>query len=327
MVARMIDAHRLRVWRAVVASGSVQAAARHLGFTPSTVSQHVQQLQRETRLVLAERVGRGLRPTPAGLALAAEAERLEIETQRLEAVVADLRQGRSHELAVSCAASVAQSWMPRVASRLQRELPGVVLEVSINEPHEGRGRRTPDIAVRSRPPHADGTPDDRAPEGYTEHPLTVEDFVVVVPADSPLAGQRSVRMSQLASEPWIDNVVYEQSPTVRILLTAAQAAGFTPRWSARCDDHLAAVGLVAAGHGVTAFPTLAAWGPMTGTVTLPLTDPTPRRELVAWQRGATAHTRASRIALEALIEVARGAGRRAQTQMMSGSTRRSRPTR
>ena len=55
----MIDVQRLRVFRAVVASGSVQAAADHLGYTPSAVSQHLTALQRETGLVLFEKAGLG----------------------------------------------------------------------------------------------------------------------------------------------------------------------------------------------------------------------------------------------------------------------------
>src|SRR5687767_12420974 len=51
-IAGMLDVHRLRVFRAVVASGSVHAAATHLGYTASAVSQHVSALQRETGLVL-----------------------------------------------------------------------------------------------------------------------------------------------------------------------------------------------------------------------------------------------------------------------------------
>ena len=44
----MLDVHRLRVFRSVVASGSIQAAAVNLGYTASAVSQHVSALQRET---------------------------------------------------------------------------------------------------------------------------------------------------------------------------------------------------------------------------------------------------------------------------------------
>ncbi|WP_109473221.1 LysR family transcriptional regulator [Ornithinimicrobium cavernae] len=298
----MIDPHKLRVWRAVVASGSIQAAARHLGYTPSTISQHVQQLQRETRLVLTERVGRGLQPTAAGLTLATEAEQVLNALQRLNAVVIDLREGRAHELAISCAASVAQEWIPTIARRLQESLPGIVLAVNINEPHEGPGRRTPDIIVRSVPVQDEPAP----PEGHQRHELRVEDFVVVLPVDSPLAAQEVVRLGELADAPWIDNLVYEGNPTMEILLRACGAAGFAPRWSARCDDHRAASGLVATGIGVTALPALAARQLPADTVARRLVDPTPQRRLVAWQRTSTAHTTASRLALGALQDLALG---------------------
>ena len=64
----MLDVHRLRVFRSVVASGSIQAAATNLGYTPSAVSQHVTALQRETGLALISRVGRGIEPRRDGVA-------------------------------------------------------------------------------------------------------------------------------------------------------------------------------------------------------------------------------------------------------------------
>ena len=60
-VGAMLDVHRLRVFRSVVASGSIQAAANNLGYTPSAVSQHVTALQRETGLALILAVGSGHR--------------------------------------------------------------------------------------------------------------------------------------------------------------------------------------------------------------------------------------------------------------------------
>ena len=68
----MLDIQRLRVFRAVVATGSVSGAAGSLGYTPSAISQHLTALQRETGLTLVERRGRGIEPTSAGLAFAAE---------------------------------------------------------------------------------------------------------------------------------------------------------------------------------------------------------------------------------------------------------------
>src|SRR5918997_2989475 len=97
----MLDVHRLRVFRSVVASGSVAAAATNLGYTPSAVSQHVSALQRETGLMLLERAGRGVRPTAAGLALAAQADGVLVRLGEAESVVSDLRAGRTGRLSIA----------------------------------------------------------------------------------------------------------------------------------------------------------------------------------------------------------------------------------
>ena len=301
----MIDVQRLRVWQAVVASGSVQAAARHLGYTPSTISQHVKLLQRETGLVLMERVGRGIEPTAAGLRLAEEGSEVIASLGRLDHVVADLRDGRTQHLSIACFASVAQGWVPTVAERLRRELPGVVLEVSISEPHGGRGRRPPDLDVRSETPQTplDSPTSGQGSDRFLRHDLGLDPYVVVLPADHALASTEQVRLADLAEETWVDNVVYD-SPTLRILTVACQAAGFQPQFAARCDDHQAAIGLVAARLGVTALPALAARRVPDGLVALPLVDPTPQRRIVALQRQLTAHTDAAVVALAALQELA-----------------------
>src|SRR5258705_10589572 len=95
----MLDVHRLRVFRSVVASGSINAAAANLGCTPSAVSQQVSALQRETGLALLTRIGRGIEPTAAGLALAAEIDALLHRLGDVESFVADLRAGRRGTLA------------------------------------------------------------------------------------------------------------------------------------------------------------------------------------------------------------------------------------
>ena len=94
----MMDLQRLRIYRAVVAAGSIQGAAANLGYTPSAVSQQVAALSRETGLALIGKAGRGIEPTDAGLELVAAAERLFGELAEVEARVSDLREGRAGSL-------------------------------------------------------------------------------------------------------------------------------------------------------------------------------------------------------------------------------------
>ena len=125
----MIDLHRWRIFLSVMASGSVSAAADHLGLSGSAVSQHLSALQKETGLTLFERAGRGIQPTAAARTLAAESERLMAEAKRVESVVADLREGRSGRLTVGYFSSAGAAWMPRLVKRLTKELPDITVEL------------------------------------------------------------------------------------------------------------------------------------------------------------------------------------------------------
>ena len=62
----MLDVNRLRVIDAVARLGSVTAAARELHYSQPSVTHHLARLEAETGAQLLQRVGRGIRLTPAG---------------------------------------------------------------------------------------------------------------------------------------------------------------------------------------------------------------------------------------------------------------------
>lgn len=67
------DLDRLRLLHAVARTGSIAAAAREVGFTPSAVSQQLAALERRVGVALLERSNRGVTLTPSGTALAGRA--------------------------------------------------------------------------------------------------------------------------------------------------------------------------------------------------------------------------------------------------------------
>jgi DNA-binding transcriptional LysR family regulator len=278
----VLNPQRLRVFQAVVAAGSLQAAARNLNYSPATVSQHITALGKETGLQLFERDGRGIRPTAAGLRLAEQADEALAGLNRLDRVVDDLRSHRSRHLAIACFSSVAKEWIPLVVLRARQLEPKLTAEISLNEPHGGQGRRPADVDVRNESLDEPAA----ALEGYERHELCVEDFAVAVPADHPLVAVHSVSMQQLEHEHWVDHDIYE-SPTGRIIRSACQAAGFTPEFRARLDDHHAALSLVAAGLGVTVLPHLALRELPQGVAVKPLHRPRVQRRIVAHVRRST----------------------------------------
>ena len=83
----MLDVTRLRVIDAVARHGSVTAAARELHYSQPSVTHHLARLEAETGAQLLQRVGRGIRLTPAGQLLADRAAEI---IGRIDAADAEL---------------------------------------------------------------------------------------------------------------------------------------------------------------------------------------------------------------------------------------------
>ncbi len=309
MMNAMIDIQRLRVFRAVVASGSVQAAADHLGYTPSAVSQQISALQRETGLLLFEKAGRGIAPTATAKVLAAESEELMESVNRLGGVVDHLRDGRSGRLTIGAFSSAAQFWLPQVAKALRREFPDLVLDMSLNElgPEPANPTRR-DLDITTEDADADGI----ERPGHSRHVLTEESYRVVAPRGHELLEEwdAQVPLAALAGQALIDNDYHGNSCT-RIIGKACRAAGFAPRYVARSEDHHTALAFVAAGVGATILPRLAVPESMAGIDSRELVNPSPRRRIVVHVRDGAADAPPVVRALEILDEaVARRCDRR-----------------
>src|SRR3954471_17122402 len=80
----MLDLKRLRLLHELHRRGTVGAVAQALSYSPSTVSQQLQVLQREAGTALFEPAGRNLRLTDAALVLVAHAEELLAAVERAE---------------------------------------------------------------------------------------------------------------------------------------------------------------------------------------------------------------------------------------------------
>jgi len=300
----MLDVHRLRIFRSVVASGSVQAAAANLGYTPSAISQHVASLQRETGLTLLERAGRGVRPTAAGLALAAEADGVLDRLGAVEALVADLRVGRTGSVSIDYFASVGAAWLPQVVRRLGEGFPGVRLDLRLSDesPEDPDERADLQLTV-DRGSFTPGA-------GFTAHHLLDDPYVVVLPETHALAGEAEVELSLLGAEQWVDND-FARGWCRRVLLEACACAGFSPPFHVEAHDYRSAIAFVAAGVGITVLPKLGAADLPAGVVALPLVRPTPVRSIYVVVRDAVGRTPPVALAVNLLREIA---GRSAATE-------------
>ncbi len=294
----MLDVHRLRVYRSVVATGSINAAAANLGYTATAISQHLAALQRETGLSLVARVGRGIEPTAAGLALAAEIDGLLHRLGDVEALVCDLRAGRHGSLSLTYFPSAGAAWMPSVVRALLREFPRLRLGLTIRDDIPVDPTQRSDVQVVVEQHQLDPGPAARA------HLLLVDPYVAILPRMHPLAGRAAIELAALAGEDWVDNDS-ARGWCRGNLIEACHAAGFAPPFRIEAHDYPMAIAFVDAGIGITVLPGLAARNLPDGVVSVPVTAPTPRRSIYAVVQTAVEDSPAVQSVLATLHECAR----------------------
>ncbi len=298
----MLDVHRLRVFRAVVAAGSVQAAADNLGFTPSAISQHLTALQRETGLALFAKSGRGIVPTSAGLRLAESVDPLLADLGSVESVVRDLREGRSGTLRIASIQSVSVAWFPSVLATLRQRHPELRVELLAAGRHRVTGESVdievaaPDVVPATSP-------------GLRIVQLATDPYVAVVPHEHRLYGVPTVDLADLAGETWIDNDVTD-SGCRRRLLAACHAAGFTPEFQVETQDHVSALQFVKAGLGISVVPKLCLEALPEQVGVVELRNPTPERTIVALVDASTRVGEAAALVVQELQR--RGSGAQAR---------------
>ncbi|MFI1730077.1 LysR family transcriptional regulator [Streptomyces acidicola] len=280
----MLDLQRLRALHAVSVHGTVGAAAAALGYTPSAVSQQIAKLERETRTVLLERQGRGVRLTEQAQHLVATARELLTIVERAETELEERRGVPAGRLTVAAFASAARGLMPGVLADLAARHPALDARLTEVEPHlsvDLVAKGAVDMAVA----HDWDIAPLPAPEGVEQAVIGDDLCDLLVPSGHPFAARRSVRRTDLKGERWICQ------PPGRVchdwLVRTLRAAGCEPDIVHQAEENPTLVALVAAGLGVALIPRLGR-GPLpAGVVEVPL-DPMPVRRLYAlWRTGAS----------------------------------------
>ncbi|MGW0930875.1 LysR substrate-binding domain-containing protein [Streptomyces sp. NPDC002644] len=279
----MLDLQRLRALHAVAVHGTVNAAAESLGYTPSAVSQQIAKLERETRTVLLERRGRGVRLTEEARRLAETARELLGIVERAEAELESRRGEPAGRLTIAAFPSAARGLMPGVLADLAAGHPALDVRLSEVDPHLSVGmvaKGAVDLAVS----HDWDVAPMALPPGLARQRIGEDRSDLMVPRGHRLAGRDVVRREELAGEPWVCQ------PPGRVchdwLVRTMRAAGHEPRVVHTADENPTLVALVAAGLGVAVIPRLGR-GPLPEeVVTVPM-EPVPVRRLYAvWREEA-----------------------------------------
>lgn len=143
----MDDLKRMAVFATVVEQGSMSAAARLLDMTPSAVSQHIRQLEREAGLALLHRTTRQMSLTAAGQRFYVQCAALTQAAARARAELAAERQVPSGELRLAAPAGFAAHAAPALGAWLTRH-PALRLRLLMDDAPIDLVQARVDLALR-----------------------------------------------------------------------------------------------------------------------------------------------------------------------------------
>ncbi|WP_431044162.1 LysR family transcriptional regulator [Streptomyces sp. P1-3] len=295
----MFDSRHIKTFHAVVQAGSYSAAARSLGYTQPAITQQMKALERSVGTPLFTRVGRAMRLTEAGEALARHAgiilESISTAQQQMSAITR-LRTGRVRLCAFPSATA---TLVPETLGRLAAGHPGIRVELLEDEPPESLGRLVRgecDITLAFTYP---GLHED-VPDEVAEIPLLEDQLTVLLPTGHPLARRRAVKLADLAEERWIAGCLRCRAN----FLHECAEQGFAPDIAFTTDDNLVVQSLVAEGLGVAMMPGLVLSFLCHRKVTGRALDPASRRQVSAYVLREHLRIPATALVLEELKAVA-----------------------
>jgi DNA-binding transcriptional LysR family regulator len=233
----MLDVNRLRVIDAVARHGSVTAAAKELHYSQPSVTHHLARLEAETGAQLLQRVGRGIRLTPAGQLLAGRAAEI---IGRIDAAGAELSAHvglNAGRVRLAAFASANGSLVPAALAALANRYPSLEISVTDTHPLDALEMlRTGKIEVAIIFRYEETEPE---PAGVRLHHL-LDDPVYV------LSTRRESGLDALREATWIAGCERCRSH----LLSICADAGFDPRIGYSSDDMVVMQAWVSAGLGV-----------------------------------------------------------------------------
>ncbi|WP_433710232.1 LysR substrate-binding domain-containing protein [Nocardia sp. CA-084685] len=275
-----MELRHLRYFATVADTKHFGKAAERLHMAQPALSQSIRQLEAELGAALFTRTTRQVALTPAGEFLLGEARRVLDTVEDGVRGVRRIADGHLGMIRLGVTGTAALSHLPRIARRLQRELPSVALEIESDllttEQCDRLCAGSLDLGVL-RPPLSG--------DGLDLRVLEVEPLVLALPVDHRLAVEPVIAMADLRAE---NLITYAGRGSVinAAVMRSCRAAGFTP--DATRDAHGSAVmlALVAGGLGVAVVPASTRVLSLPGVVFRELADAETVELALAWRRDA-----------------------------------------
>jgi DNA-binding transcriptional LysR family regulator len=278
-----MELRHLRYFVMTAEERNVSRAAARLYVTQPAISRQLKELEAELGVTLFRREHHGIRLTEAGEALLGHAREILKQTQRAIREVKALGGTPAEPLRVGYVASAPTSYLTGVLRQLNRHHPEVEIELREMQP----GDQVEALAAGELDVALIGEPCAEVRERFEVRVVKRLPLRAVLPDDHALARRKAIDLAELAGETFLGLSPRRFPGRNEMLRQAGRAAGFEPKLRTGLETVSAALGLVAAGRGVTLLPSDTASLPHSGAVFVRLRSPRITVESVAaWRKDA-----------------------------------------
>jgi DNA-binding transcriptional LysR family regulator len=291
----------LEYFLAIIDARSVTLAARRVHAAQPTLSHALGRLESELGERLLERKARApLRLTDAGEVVATRARQALSAIAALKDDLASFHGQVRGSLRIAAIQSLSATLLPRVLSRLARDFPAIrpsVRTLAAESIARAVASGRADVGLLAGAPRS-------SLRGLTVKVLFEEPLVALMRRADPLARAKQLRLSRLAERELV--LVPDGTFLSDIVHEACACAGFTPTVRLTLASAEALRETVRAGLALTILPRGYASPADRDLIAVPLTHPTPKREVLLVERDSKqlATPRAVRAFTELLAELA-----------------------
>lgn len=245
-----LDVRRLALLAEVAREGSISAAAKAAGYTPSAVSQQIAKLEREAGQPLLVRHARGISLTDGGRALVGRADRIAKEIRAARAELDEIAGLRSGSVRLGSFPTASASLLPLAIKEFGVRHPSIAVSVR----SALRGELLEMLHVRDVELALLWDYDwDRVEDSSLDLlPLIDDPTALLVSVGHRLADRSAVPLEELAREQWVTRA--DEHPLGDVLRRVTARAGAEPQITFEAHDYHEVQAMVAVGLGVALAP-------------------------------------------------------------------------
>ncbi|USS90736.1 LysR family transcriptional regulator [Fructilactobacillus carniphilus] len=234
--------NRFAVLQKIIETGSFTRAAHELGYTQSSVSQTVANLEAEFNVRLLQRSRRGVRLTLAGKKLYPEFQQLLRQYETAHTLADQINGLETGTVRIGASNSTSRYWLPGLIKGFEAQHPHVHFTLYQGDYDE--------ILADVKRGKADlGFIKQTLTQGLFTSPLKRERLVAVMAPDHPLANQSVVSLADLKAHS--NNIILIPEGLHSDVRSAFEKIGINPEIKDQIQDDYTVMAMVEAGLGVS----------------------------------------------------------------------------